>query len=135
MAAKTISRLAILLLAGVVAGCDMGMDKSASRYEQLNIETKKLVDILRQITDEATAKAHEAELTETADTIREIQDGIRETAGKSKNPGGAMIVNHRQASLYAQVAQNASNRIQQIRDTDEKASAIVDKAVAGITFD
>lgn len=131
--ARAIAGMMVVIAASVVVGCEM--DKSANRFEQLNIETKKLVDILRQITDEASAKEHEAELTELADEIREIQKGIVDGLGKSKNKGGAMIVNHRQASLYAQVAQNASNRIRQIRETDEKAADIVDKAVAGLVWE
>jgi hypothetical protein len=120
----------------LMAGCDMGLEQSSNRYEQLNIETKKLTDILRNINDEASAKAHEEELTEVADEMRDIQERITASAEKKakegEGPGLGGVANFRQASLWQQSGDAARRQVERIRETDAKAGAIVDKAMQGV---
>jgi hypothetical protein len=132
-------RVGRLLVFGllIVAGCDIGMEQSANRYEQLNIETKKLIEVLRQITDEATAKQHLSALEEAAQNVRDVQQRIRQREEeKAAKGGGGMgnVTNFRQASLFQQTGDAARRQVERIREADEKAGAIVDKAVEGIAF-
>ena len=121
----------------LLAGCDMGMEQSSNRYELLNIETKKLTDILEPITDEASAKARQAELEESGEKMRDIQKRIAEAdEKKAKKGGGGMgnITNFRQASLFQQTGDAARRQVERIRAVDEKAGAIVDSALTGVQF-
>lgn len=121
----------------LLAGCDMGMEQSSNRYELLNIETKKLTDILEPITDEASAKARQAELEESGEKMRDIQKRIAEAdEKKAKKGGGGMgnITNFRQASLFQQTGDAARRQVERIRAVDEKAGAIVDNALTGVRF-
>jgi len=119
-----------------LAGCDLGMEQSSNRYEQLNIETKKLTDILEQIENEASAKKHLAELEEAADKVRDVQKRIADAEEKraKKVSGGGMgnITNFRQASLFQQTGDAARRQTERIREADAKAGDIVDKAMEGI---
>ncbi|MEX0612868.1 MAG: hypothetical protein WD738_22650 [Pirellulales bacterium] len=118
-----------------LAGCDLGMEQSSNRYEQLNIETKKLTDILEQVTDEASAKAHQTEMQEAGDKMRDVQKRIADAEEKrAKNGGGGMgnITNFRQASLFQQTGDAARRQTERIRETDAKAGDIVDKALEGV---
>jgi hypothetical protein len=118
-----------------LAGCDLGLEQSANRYEQLNIETKKLTDVLEQIDDEPSAKAHQAELEEAAERVRDVQKRIADAeAKKAESGGGGMgrITNFRQASLFQQTGDAARRQTERIRATDDKAADIVDKAMEGI---
>jgi hypothetical protein len=118
------------------AGCDLGMEQSSNRYEQLNIETKKLTDVLEKISDEASAKAHLAELEQAADSVRAVQKRIAEAEQKraKKGSGGGMgnITNFRQASLFQQTGDAARRQQERIRTADPKAGDIVDQAMEGI---
>jgi hypothetical protein len=128
----------VLCGATFVAGCDLGLEESSNRYETLNIETKKLLDVLYQIKDEATAKANLAALEEAAGRVREVQQRIRDAeadrAEKKKGSGMGRITNYRQASIFQQTGDSARRRVTLIREADAKAGVIVDKAVEGIDF-
>lgn len=121
----------------LLAGCDLGMEQSSNRYEQLNIETKKLTDILEQVTDEKSAKAHQSELEDAGERMRDVQKRIAEAAEKqAKKGGGGMgnVTNFRQATLFEQTGDAARRQVERIRAADEKAGAIVDKALSGVEF-
>jgi hypothetical protein len=121
----------------IITGCDMGLKQSSNRYEQLNIEGKKLIDVLRKITDEASAKANQAELEASGENLRDIQGRIiAAEEKKAKEGGGGMgrITNFRQAGLWEQTGDAARRRVESIRETDAKAGAIVDKALEGVVF-
>jgi hypothetical protein len=129
----------LLLFVAVVlmAGCDMGLKESSNRYEQLNIEGKKLLDVLKKITDEASAKASQAELEEHGESLRDIQERILASEEKkAKEGGGGMgrITNYRQAGLWEQTGDAARRQVERIREADAKAGAIVDKALEGVVF-
>ena len=117
-------------------GCDMGLEQSSNRYEQLNMETKKLTEILEQIEDEASAKKHLAELEEAAEKVRDVQKRIAEAEEKRAKKGGGSgmgrITNFRQATLFEQTGDAARRQTERIRAADEKAGDIVDKAMEGI---
>jgi hypothetical protein len=125
--------LAVLLAA---AGCDLGLEQSSNRYEQLNIETKQLTDVLEKIEDEESAKKNQAALEEAADKVRDVQKRIAEAEEKraKKGGGGGMgaVTNFRQASLFQQTGDAARRQTERIRAVDPKAGAIVDKAMEGI---
>jgi hypothetical protein len=137
---KSIARYWVAAVVGIAltAGCDMGLEQSSNRYEQLNMETKKLTEILRQISDEASAKAHESELEEVGDEMRDIQERITASAEKKakegSGPGLGGVANYRQASLWEQSGDAARRQVERIREADPKASAIVDKALEGVQF-
>lgn len=117
------------LLAAV--GCDLQMDKSANRFEQMSEETKKLNKLLQQVTDEASAKAHIDEIKQLGDNLREIQaDFLEDASGNKSNL--SLLTNHRQAGLFRQVALGVERNQQRIRETDEKAGEMIDEALAGI---
>ena len=120
----------------LIVGCDMGVDQSANRYEQLNIDTKKLIDVLRQVTDEGSAKAHQSEIEELGDKIRDIQERIAAAEEKKAKEGANMgtFTNYRQASMFEQIGDNARRQLERIRETDAKAGAIVDAALQGIAW-
>ena len=121
----------------LIAGCDMGLEQSANRYEQLNIETKSLLEVLRNVTDEASAKAHREELEEAGEKIRGIQQRIvAAEEKKAKEGGGGMgrITNYRQAGLWEQTGDAARRQVERIREADAKAGAIVDQALEGVVF-
>jgi hypothetical protein len=132
-------RQCLITLVGMImiAGCDMGMEKSSNRYEQLNIEGRKLLEILRQITDEASAKAHQSELEEVGENLRGIQERIVAAEEKrAKEGGGGMgrITNFRQAGMWEQTGDAARRQVDRVRENDAKAGAIVDKALEGVVF-
>jgi len=131
------SAVFVVLGLSLLVGCDMGLEQSANRYEQLNIETKKLIDVLRQVTDEASATAHQDELEEAGETIRDIQARIvAAEEKKAKEGGGGMgrITNYRQADIFEQTGYSARRQIERIREGDAKAGAIVDTALEGIVW-
>jgi hypothetical protein len=129
----------LLVIAGsiLITGCDMGLKESSNRYEQLNIEGKKLLDVLKTITDEASAKANQSALEESGDNLRDIQDRILASEEKKANEGGGgmgRITNYRQAGLWEQTGDAARRQVERIREEDAKAGAIVDKALEGVVF-
>jgi hypothetical protein len=129
----------LLAIAGIVimAGCDMGLKQSSNRYEQLNIEGKKLLEVLRKIDDEASAKAQQSELEAAGENLRDIQGRILAAQEKkAKEGGGGMgrITNFRQAGLWEQSGDAARRQVEWIREKDAKAGAIVDKALEGVVF-
>ena len=129
----------LLVIAGIIliTGCDMGLKESSNRYEQLNIEGKKLLDVLKTITDEASANANQSALEESGDNLRDIQERILASEEKkAKEGGGGMgrITNHRQAGLWEQTGDAARRQVERIRKEDAKAGAIVDKALEGVEF-
>jgi hypothetical protein len=121
-----------------LAGCDLGLADTSNRYEQLNLETKALNEVLRQISDEASANANLAALEEAAGKVRETQGRIREAeearAEKKKGGGMGRIANARQASQFQYTGDAARRQVERIREADAKSGAIVDKAVEGIEF-
>ena len=127
------------MLAGVglclllLAGCDLGIDDSPSRWEQLKDETGKLAKIVQQITDEASANAHLEEMNAVADKIREIQKGIADDQGNNET-NISLITNNRQMKLWKLVAVGIPTAQDRIRESDPKAGEIVDKALEGIWF-
>jgi hypothetical protein len=122
----------------VLAGCDMGLDDPANKYEQLNIETKTLLEVLRKINDEASATENLADLEDAAGKVRDIQRRINDAeearAQKKKGGGMARITNASQAKQFQFVGDSARRQVERIRQADPKAGAIVDKAVEGIEF-
>ena len=129
----------LLAIAGTIfiSGCDMGLKESSNRYEQLNIEGKKLLDVLKKITDEASAKANQPALEEHGESLRDIQERILASEEKkAKEGGGGMgrITNYRQAGLWEQTGDAARRQVERIREEDAKAGAIVDKALEGVVF-
>jgi hypothetical protein len=129
----------LLAIAGMIilAGCDMGMKQSSNRYEQLNIEGKKLLEVLRKISDEASAKANQSDLEASGENLRDIQGRIIAAQEKrAKEGGGGMgrITNFRQAGLWEQTGDAARRQVEWIREKDAKAGAIVDKALEGVVF-
>ncbi|HJQ78417.1 MAG TPA: hypothetical protein VJ828_00605 [Lacipirellulaceae bacterium] len=127
------------MIAGIIliTGCDMGLKESSNRYEQLNIEGKKLLDVLKTITDEASANANQSALEESGDNLRDIQERILASEEKkAKEGGGGMgrITNYRQAGLWEQTGDAARRQVERIRKEDAKAGAIVDKALEGVVF-
>jgi PleD family two-component response regulator len=131
----TVAWLAIAALGAVAwVGCDMGLDQPANRYEQLNQETKKLLNELKQVTDEKTANEHRAALEEAAANIRRVQEGIVGVETNNQGGGMARITNHRQATMWMQIADGARRQTERIREADAKAGAIVDKALEGVIF-
>jgi hypothetical protein len=120
-----------------LAGCDMGLEDSANRYETLNLQTKDLLDVLKQISNEDTAKARLSDLEAAAGKVRETQQKINASAEKRAEKGGggmSRITNHRQAGMFIQTADSARRQADRIREADAKAGAIVDKALEGIEF-
>jgi hypothetical protein len=117
-----------------LVGCDLGLEQSSNRYEQLNIETKKLTDILEQIDSEESAKAHLGELEAAADRVRDVQKRIADAEAKKAEKGGGLggITNFRQASLFEQTGDAARRQTERIRAADAKAGDILDKAMEGI---
>jgi hypothetical protein len=133
------TRHQLLAIAGIflIAGCDMGLKESSNRYEQLNIEGKKLLDVLKKITDEASAKASQSALEEHGESLRDIQKRILASEEKkAKEGGGGMgrITNYRQAGLWEQTGDAARRQVERIREGDAKAGAVVDKALEGVVF-
>ncbi len=129
------NNFALVILSGLwlVVGCDMGLEQSSNRYERLNDETTKLLKVLEQINNEATATEHQAELEKFAEKIRGVQKKINEAAGK-EGTGMGRITNARQAELSQSTGDSARRLIDHIRETDAKAGAIVDKALEGVEF-
>jgi hypothetical protein len=126
---------AAILAVFILTGCDMGMEQSSNRYEQLNIETKKLNEILEKVTDEASAKANQPALVQAADGVRDVQKRIADAEAKRAEKGGGgmgNITNFRQASLFEQTGDAARRHTERIRNADPKAGEIVDKAMEGI---
>lgn len=129
-----------LIVCGLIvfAGCDLGLDDPSNRYEQLNIETKEIITVLRKINNEESANANLAELEVVAGKIRDTQTKIREAeeakAEKGKGGGMGAFTNARQASLFQDSGDNARRLVEGIRAADPKAGAIVDKAVEGIEW-
>jgi len=137
MKTGTWQRLITIVAVIMIAGCDMGLEKSSNRFEQLNIEGRKLLEILRQITDEASAKAHQSELEEIGENLRGIQERIAAAEEKrAKEGGGGMgrITNFRQAGMWEQTGDAARRQVDRVRENDAKAGAIVDKALEGVVF-
>lgn len=133
------SKAGVAIVCGLwlAVGCDMGMEQSSNRYEQLNIETTKLLDVLKQVSDEASAKEHQAELEEAGENIRDIQEKITAAAEKTAKKGGGglgRITNNRQAKMFQQSGDSARRQVDRIREADAKAGAIVDKALEGVEF-
>jgi hypothetical protein len=129
----------LLAIAGIVmiVGCDMGLKQSSNRYEQLNIEGKKLLETLRKISDEASAKANQSELETVGENLRDIQARIiAAQEKKAKEGGGGMgvVTNFRQAGIWEQTGDAARRQVEWIREKDAKAGAIVDKALEGVVF-
>jgi hypothetical protein len=121
----------------IVAGCDMGLKQSSNRYEQLNIEGKKLIEVLRKITDEASAKANQSELKTLGENLRDIQGRILAAQEKKAKEGGGgmgVVTNFRQAGIWEQTGDAARRQVEWIREKDAKAGAIVDKALEGVVF-
>ena len=120
-----------------LAGCDMGLKDSANRYETLNLQTKDLLEVLKQISNEETANAHLSELQAAAEKVRETQKKINESAEKKAAKGGGgmgAVTNYRQADLFRQTGDSARRQVDKIREADAKAGAIVDEALKGIEF-
>jgi hypothetical protein len=133
----TWQRLLAIAVTIIMAGCDMGMKQSANRYEQLNIEGKKLLEVLRKISDEASAKANQSDLEASGENLRDIQERIiAAQEKKAKEGGGGMgrITNFRQAGIWEQTGDAARRQVDRIREIDAKAGAIVDKALEGVVF-
>jgi hypothetical protein len=131
--------LAVLVCGVIVlAGCDLGLDDPSNRYEQLNIDTKELITVLRKISNEESANANLAELEEAAGKVRDTQTKIREAeeakAEKGKGAGMGAFTNARQASLFQDSGDNARRLVEGIRNADPKAGVIVDNAVEGIEW-
>jgi hypothetical protein len=129
----------LLVIASIIlaAGCDMGLKDSSNRYEQLNIEGKKLLEVLRKITDEASAKEQQSELETHGDSLRDIQERILAAQEKKAKEGGGglgRVTNYRQANLWEQTGDAARRQVERIREGDAKAGAIVDKALEGVVF-
>jgi hypothetical protein len=112
-------------------GCDLQMDKSANRFEQMGEETKKLNKLLQQVTDEASAKAHIEEIKQLGDNLRKIQGDFLEDASNNKT-NYSVITNHRQAGLFRQVALGVERNQERIREADEKAGEMIDEALKDI---
>ena len=135
MRRPVVGRLAFVLLATTVwAGCDLGLDQPANRYERLNEEMKRLLAELKQVTDEATANEHLAAIGAAAAKVRDVQQGIVGAETDNDKKGMARITNHRQATMWMQIADNARRQTERIREADAKAGAIVDKALEGVIF-
>jgi len=133
--AAVVVRLAMAVLATTAwAGCDMGLDQPSNRYERLNQEMKVLVGELKQVTDEATANEHRAAIEAAVAKILEVQKGIIGAEADNDKKGMARITNHRQATMWMQIADSARRQVEWIRETDIKAGAIVDKAIEGVIF-
>lgn len=128
-------RLAIAVLAVTAwAGCDMGLDQPANRYERLNQEMKKLLAELRQVTDEATANEHRAAIEAAATSIRDVQDAIIEVETKKKGTGMGRITNFSHAKQWQQISFSVRRQVERIREADVQAGSIVDTAIAGVIF-
>ena len=131
------SHTAMVVGITLLTGCDMGLEQSSNRYEQLNMETRKLTEILRNVDDEASAKAHQAELEEVGGQMRDIQQRINAAAEKKAKVGGGGlggVTNFRQASLWEQSGDAARRQLERIREADPKAGAIVDEVLEGVQF-
>jgi hypothetical protein len=129
---RWLAGLAICWLAA--AGCDMGLEESSNRYEQLGKETKQLVDVLRQVTDEASAKERLPEIQALGDKIRKIEEGVFKA--ESDNPMGMpKATNVRQAKLFFQVALGVPRNLERISEADPEAGEMVNKALEGIVWE
>jgi hypothetical protein len=123
----------VVLCLLVVAGCDLGLEESSNRYQQMGQETSQLAKVLQQVTDEASAKQRLPEIQELGDKIREIQKGIM--GAESNNPKGMVAAtNVRQMQLFFQVAAGVVRNMDRIRETDPKAGEMVDEALQGIIW-
>ena len=128
---RWLAGLAICWLTAV--GCDLGFEESSNRYEQLGQETRQLVDILRQVTDEASAKERLPEIQSLGDKIRDIQKGIFDA--ESDNPMGMpKATNVRQSQLFYQVAIGVPRNLERINEADPKAGEMVNEALKGIVW-
>jgi hypothetical protein len=132
--ARSARRLAGLAVCWLVAtGCDLGLEESSNRYEQLGKATQELALILRQVTDEASAKEKQPEIQALGDKIRKAQEGI--FTAESDNPMGmAKATNVRQAQLFYQVAAGVVRNLERINEADPKAGAMVNEALKGIVW-
>src|SRR5262245_30598950 len=79
--------LLVAIVGLLLVGCDLGMDDPSNRFEQLNIDTKSLIEVLKKITDEASANANLAELDEAAGKVRDTQTAIREAEEAKEKKG------------------------------------------------
>jgi hypothetical protein len=123
---------AMCLLA--LGGCDLGLDESSNRYEQIGKESVQLAKILQQVTDENSAKQRLPEIQELGDKIRELQKRILES--ESHNPMGMpKATNVRQAKLFSQIAGNVSRNIERINQADAKAGELINEALKDIYWE
>jgi hypothetical protein len=88
------------------------------------------------VTDEASAKTHQAELEEAGENMRDVQKRIIEAEEKQAKKGKGMgrITNYRQASIFQQAGDSARRQVERIREADAKAGVIVDTALQGVVF-
>jgi hypothetical protein len=133
----TASLYAAIACGLLLGGCELpGKGESSNRFEELNLETKKLIDVLEKIMDLETAKANQVELQAAADKVRDVQRRIQEAAAQraEKGSGGgmAMVTNFRQASLFEQVGDAARRQKERIEENCMHAGDIVVKAMDGI---
>jgi hypothetical protein len=124
----------VVLCLLVTAGCDLGLEESSNRYQQMGQETSQLAKVLQQVTDEASAKQRLPEIQELGDKIRTIQKGIIDA--ESDNPlGMPKATNVRQSQLFFQVAAGVSRNIERINQTDDKAGQMINEALKDISWE
>jgi hypothetical protein len=130
---RRLTTLAIAVLTCVVsAGCDLGLDQPANRYEQLNVETKKMLTVLRQVNDEESAVAQQATIEAIGENLRNIQKAIIKAESKDDGGGMARITNYSQATQWQQGGYSIYRQAERIREADDKAGMIVDKALEDV---
>jgi len=115
----------------VAVGCDLGLEESSNRYEQLTKETSQVSKLLQRVTDEESAQERLPEIQELGDRIRALQAKIIKS--ESDNPlGMPKATNVRQSQLYFQVASGVSRHIERINESAQKAGEMINKALEGI---
>jgi hypothetical protein len=126
---RWLAGVALCLLAA--AGCDLGLEQSSNRYEQMGQEARKLNLLLQQVTDEASAKQRLPEIQALGDSIREIQGKIIDS--EADNPMGMPnVANVRQAKLFYQVAAGVPRHLERINETDPQAGQMIGEALKDI---
>jgi hypothetical protein len=123
----------LALCCAVLVGCDLGLEESSNRYQQLNDETKLLVDQLRQVTDTASAQQRLPEIQALGAKIRQIQEGVFQ-AEKDNQMGVAKATNVRQMQLFFQVSAGVVRHLDRINKVDPKVAEPINKALEGITW-
>lgn len=125
-------RTALILIAVTsFAGCDAWLKQNVNRVDLLNESTKKLLDAIKPVKDEATAKQQLPEIKAAADEIRAMWAKIHESQEKSES-NISKVTQHADMKQNQQLLYSLNRKLEYLQSADEKAYEIVKKAVEGV---